>query len=214
MAALIRPETKLVSLTTPHNPTGTEIPADALRAIIAAVEQSNAYLLLDETYRELAPVVRAPWAVESERVISVSSLSKTYGIPGIRLGWLICRDQRLMETLLAGKEQIALGGSVIDEEIARQVLARRETLLPAARAHAAGGFEIAKRWMATEPLLGMGRADRRSRQLSADRGGRGDRPDALSPDPERELRHLRRPRPLVRAGPASLPPRLWLPDAP
>jgi aspartate/methionine/tyrosine aminotransferase len=153
LAALIRPETKLVSLTTPHNPTGTEIPPADLERIIALVEASNAYLLLDETYRELAPDVRAPWAALSPRVLSVSSLSKTYGMPGIRLGWLICQDAALMEQLLAGKEQILLGGSVVDEEIAHQTMVQRDELLAAARAHASRAFAIVRDWMATEALL-------------------------------------------------------------
>jgi aspartate/methionine/tyrosine aminotransferase len=153
VAALIRPETRLVSLTTPHNPTGTEIPETTLQAIINAVERSNAYLLLDETYRELAPVMRPPWAARSSRVISVSSLSKTYGIPGIRVGWIICRDTRLKETLLAAKEQIMLGGSVVDEEIALGVMRNREHLLAEANAHAAAGFALIQRWIEAEPLL-------------------------------------------------------------
>jgi len=51
-------------------------------------------------------------------VISVSSLSKTYGIPGIRIGWLITRDAALMETFLAAREQIGISGSTVDEYIA------------------------------------------------------------------------------------------------
>lgn len=153
IGAMIRPETKLVSLTTPHNPTGTEIPPAEVERIIAIVEGSNAYLLLDETYRELSPVVRPPWAALSSRVISVSSLSKTYGMPGIRLGWLINRDAGLMEQLLAGKEQILLGGSVVDEEIAFQTMLKRDELLATARAHAARAFANTRDWIASEPLL-------------------------------------------------------------
>ncbi|MFM9107098.1 MAG: aminotransferase class I/II-fold pyridoxal phosphate-dependent enzyme, partial [Chloroflexota bacterium] len=54
LAALVTPGTKLVSLTTPHNPTGTELGADELRAIAAIAERAGAWLLVDETYRELA----------------------------------------------------------------------------------------------------------------------------------------------------------------
>src|SRR5262249_9538542 len=118
--AMMRPETRLISVTTPHNPTGTVIPDDTMRALIALAERCDAYLLVDETYRELSDSVQPYWANVSSRVISVASLSKTYGVPGIRLGWLICRDAELMNTLLAGKEQIALGGPVVDEEIAYQ----------------------------------------------------------------------------------------------
>ena len=47
----------------------------------------------------------------SERAISVCSMSKTYGLPGLRIGWLACRDPELLETLLAAKEQILICGS-------------------------------------------------------------------------------------------------------
>ena len=61
----------------------------------------------------------------------MSSLSKTYGIPGIRIGWLITRDRELMRTFLAAKEQIGICGSVVDEEIAYQALRQREAWLAA-----------------------------------------------------------------------------------
>ena len=57
LAALVTPETKLVSLTSPHNPTGTVIPPEDLRAIVGMVERAGTWLLLDETYRELADEV-------------------------------------------------------------------------------------------------------------------------------------------------------------
>ena len=60
-----------------------------------------------------------------ERAISVSSMSKTYGLPGLRIGWIACRDPELAETLLAAKEQILICGSTIDEEMAARVLEAR-----------------------------------------------------------------------------------------
>src|SRR5262249_27993380 len=66
----------------------------------------------------------------SPMALSVSSLSKTYGLPGIRLGWLLCRDPALRETFLAAKEQIFICNSVVDEEIAHQALRRRDSWLP------------------------------------------------------------------------------------
>ena len=153
LATLVTPGTKLVSLTTPHNPTGAVIPPRDLERIVEIVEAAGAWLLLDETYRELAAEVRPPAAALSERVISVSSVSKTYGVPGIRVGWLICRDGALMERFLAAKEQIALAHSVVDEAIALAVLTQRETLLPEIRAHAARNRQTVAAWMGTEPLL-------------------------------------------------------------
>jgi aspartate/methionine/tyrosine aminotransferase len=53
-------------------------------------------------------------------------MSKSYGLPGIRMGWLISQDKKLMETLLAAKEQIFITNSVVDEEIAYQYLCNKE----------------------------------------------------------------------------------------
>lgn len=153
LRAAITPGTKLVSLTTPHNPTGAVIPPADLREIVSMVEAAGAWLLLDETYRELQDFPAPPASTLSARVISVSSISKTYGVPGIRIGWAICRDPQLMETLLAAKEQIALAHSVVDEAIARQILEGRDSLLPDVRAAVRQRRAMVADWLAGEPRL-------------------------------------------------------------
>ena len=78
------------------------------------------------------------------------SLSKTYGLPGIRLGWLVSRDPELYQTLLAAKEQIFICNSIVDEEIAFQALQRRATWLPAIQARIAAGFAVVRDFMAAQ----------------------------------------------------------------
>src|SRR3954469_5667372 len=118
VAAALRPETRLVSLTYPHNPTGAMLEPAQLERLVEIVDaHPSACLLLDETYRELAYGEPLPTVASlSERAIGVSSMSKTYGLPGLRIGWLACRDPDLSETLLAAKEQIVICGATIDEE--------------------------------------------------------------------------------------------------
>ena len=120
IAALMTPRTKLVSLTTPHNPTGTTLDEATLRdASSSSSSAGGARLLLDETYREMTFGEPLPVAASlSPSVISVSSLSKTYGLPGIRIGWLVTRDRALRDRFLAAKEQILISGSLVDETIA------------------------------------------------------------------------------------------------
>jgi aspartate/methionine/tyrosine aminotransferase len=126
---MVTKNTKLVSLTYPHNPTGVMISEETLRKIIHIVEKQNSFLLVDETYREMSFVPRLPVAATlSDRAISISSMSKSYGIPGIRIGWVVCTDKKLMNTLLAAKEQIFITNSVIDEEIAFQYLQKKDKL--------------------------------------------------------------------------------------
>lgn len=153
LASSVTCDTRLVSITTPHNPTGSVLSHDEIDAVIAIAERAGAWLLVDETYRELGPTIAAPIATRSSRVISVSSVSKTYGVPGIRIGWCIATDPGLMTELLAAKEQVALTHSLVDEVIAHRVLSRSETLLPAARARVLGGREQVAKWIADEPLM-------------------------------------------------------------
>jgi aspartate/methionine/tyrosine aminotransferase len=153
LAALITPETALVSLTSPHNPTGAMIPPDDLRAIVAMVERAGTRLLLDETYRELADEPALPASTLSDRVISVSSLSKTYGVPGIRAGWVTCGDQELMTTLLAAQEQAALAHSVLDLAVAEWVLAHRDRFLPEIRTHIATNRAIVRDWIESDERI-------------------------------------------------------------
>jgi aspartate/methionine/tyrosine aminotransferase len=148
LAGLLRPDTKLVSLTYPHNPTGTTLSADELRAVVDLVEERGLRLVLDETYGDLAHGERLPCAASlSERVVAVSSLSKAYGLPGLRIGWLLCRDPQLRETLLAAKEQVLICGATLDEALAARVLQARDRLLPAIRTTVLDHLAVVREWM-------------------------------------------------------------------
>lgn len=154
LASRITPQTRLVSVTYPHNPTGVVLGEAQLRALIELVEQRGCYLLVDETYRDLHRGPAPPAAAQlSTRAISVSSLSKAFGLPGIRIGWIICRNRELQELFLAAKEQIFICNSVVDEEIARRVLSERATLLSGIRARVAENYRAVSEWMAKEQNL-------------------------------------------------------------
>jgi aspartate/methionine/tyrosine aminotransferase len=141
-------ETKLVSITVPNNPTGTVISRADLDTVISLTKNKGVTLLVDETYRDMTFTNRLPVAASlASHVISVSSLSKTYGLPGIRLGWLICQDKKLMAKFLAAKEQIMICGSVVDEEIAYRYMLTRDTRLPLILEEIQARFNIVKEWM-------------------------------------------------------------------
>lgn len=153
----IQPNTRLISLTTPHNPTGQTLTIEQLTQIIQIAEKHNCYLLIDETYRDLTlphtPHALPVAATLHPNVISVSSLSKAYGIPGIRIGWLSTQNPELMHTFLAAKEQICICNSILDEEIAYQILLQKNTFLPPLLQAMHQKYEILKQWLANEPLL-------------------------------------------------------------
>ena len=149
IAARVRPGvTKLISVTCPHNPTGTMLDLAALHALVELAERSGVVLLVDETYRDLTHDAPLPMvATLSTRAISVSSMSKAYGLPGLRVGWAVCRDPELAETLLAAKEQMFICGATLDEAIAARVLADRERILTPILTDARVRLSIVREWM-------------------------------------------------------------------
>lgn len=154
IAARIKPNTRIISITTPHNPTGIVISENALKQLIQLAEKRNCFLLVDETYRDISVDGLPPLAATlSNRVISVSSVSKAFGLPGIRIGWIITKNKKIQETFLAAKEQIFLCNSIVDEEIAYQFLKRQSDYLPAIQQKIATNFKILEDWIQQHPYL-------------------------------------------------------------
>lgn len=154
LASVVTPATKYVSLTCPNNPDGTMLTLDELQAVIDIVERNGTYLLVDETYREMAHREPLPVAATlSDRVVSVSSMSKTYGVPGIRIGWLHTQDAELMQYFLAAKEQMSIHGSILDETVAYHTLLQRDEWLAEALPTIREGKEVVRQWIESEPRV-------------------------------------------------------------
>jgi aspartate/methionine/tyrosine aminotransferase len=147
--AVLSARTKLVSLASPQNPSGVAIPRETVLGILNAMQEvcPQATLLMDETYREAAygddPV--APSAVGlSPRVVSVASLSKCHGAPGLRIGWAITRDPLLREQLVVAKFNTVISCSAVDEALAIGVLEQNQVTR---RAHFATGLAQTAAWV-------------------------------------------------------------------
>jgi aspartate/methionine/tyrosine aminotransferase len=107
LAAAVTPRTKLIYINFPHNPTGATISPSDQRRIIELADSCGACLFSDEVYRglEFDPADRLPSAADLyPRAISLGGMSKAYGLPGVRLGWIACRDAPLVQRLLAAKD--------------------------------------------------------------------------------------------------------------
>jgi aspartate/methionine/tyrosine aminotransferase len=102
LRALLRPETKLVAVNFPNNPTGAVPPREVFQALAALCDERGIVLFSDEVYRglELDPARTLPQACDlSERAVSLNVMSKAYGLPGLRIGWLATHDRALLEQL-------------------------------------------------------------------------------------------------------------------
>jgi len=150
----IKPNTRFISITTPHNPTGMCLTELELMQFIKLAEEKNIWLVVDETYRGLSygPATALAAGI-SNKVISISSLSKAYGLPGLRMGWITCRDTKLQELFLAAKEQIFVCHSVLDETVALQFMQQSEPVLKNIHEKNRKNFELVKTFMHNEKRL-------------------------------------------------------------
>ncbi len=147
-------DVKLISITVPHNPTGTIIEKEEFLKIIHFAKSKRCYILVDETYRELTFGEKLPLAATiDDYAISVESLSKAYGIPGIRIGWIATQNKELIEKFLATKEQICICNSILDEYIAAHVLKNKDKILPQIIEANRLKFDLVKKWIKNEPRL-------------------------------------------------------------
>jgi aspartate/methionine/tyrosine aminotransferase len=121
LEALLRPETSLVVVNVPHNPTGALPPADDWRAIVELLAARGVRLFCDEMYRglELEAGDRLPAAADAiPGAISLSGMSKVYGMAGTRVGWLATRDAEALQHCAALKDYTTICTSAPSEVLA------------------------------------------------------------------------------------------------
>ena len=132
LARLVRARTRLIYVNTPHNPTGSHMTHQELAGVIEIARGCGAVLFCDEVYRDLEhePELRLPAACEAyERAVSLGSMSKSLGLPGLRLGWLASRDRALLEPVLDLKHYTTICSSAPSELLSTIALRNRRTLL-------------------------------------------------------------------------------------
>ncbi len=152
LEALMTAETRMISFTHPNNPTGSMISVEELEALIGFCEDRDVFLLFDETYRDLDfENALPPAATLSPKAISVSTMSKCYGLPGIRIGWLATQNQSILDAILTIREQVTITNNALGEVIALHVLSDREHYLNKARWHVEANRELVTEWIENHP---------------------------------------------------------------
>ncbi|MEM7678897.1 MAG: aminotransferase class I/II-fold pyridoxal phosphate-dependent enzyme [Myxococcota bacterium] len=130
--AAIRPETKLISVNFPNNPTGAVAAHDDYNALIALCRQHGLYLFNDEVYRglELEPQRRLPQIADIyEKGLSLNVMSKAYGLPGLRIGWIASQDTEALRRFERYKHYLSICNAGPSERLARIALRARDTIL-------------------------------------------------------------------------------------
>jgi aspartate/methionine/tyrosine aminotransferase len=132
LVGLVRPSTRLLYVNTPHNPTGTHMTRGIFDQVVDLARAHHLVLFCDEVYRELEydPGDRLPAACDTyERGVTLGSISKSYGLPGLRIGWLVSRDRRLLQDVLDFKHYTTICSSAPSEFLTALALRHGEALI-------------------------------------------------------------------------------------
>jgi len=132
VADAIRPNTKLVTINFPHNPTGTILPLDRYQALIELCRQHGIYILHDEIFHGLGPsgTQHLPYIADVyERGLSLNVMSKAYGLPGLRIGWIACADKDVISKMERMKHYLSICNSGPSENLTQIALRNRDKLL-------------------------------------------------------------------------------------
>jgi hypothetical protein len=147
---LVTPRTKLVVICNPNNPTGARITAAELDAIARAADRHGAWILSDEVYRgaELDGQETASMWGRSPRAIITSGLSKAYGLPGLRIGW-IAAPPALVAALWSYHDYVTIAPGALSDRLARVALSpeRRARLLERTRGILRQNLPLVEAWL-------------------------------------------------------------------
>ncbi|WP_298290361.1 aminotransferase [uncultured Litoreibacter sp.] len=155
LKALIRPDTKLIALNNPNNPTGALMAREMLEQIAELARTCGAYVLCDEVYRGTAQDgdgMTVSMADIYEKGIATASMSKAFSLAGLRVGW-ITGPQDVIAQVMIHRDYDTISVSQLDEYFATMALEAKEKLLTRSRDLTRRNLEVLDAWIEAEPRL-------------------------------------------------------------
>ena len=148
---LATPETRMIVVNTPHNPTGAMLSASELRAIYTLAEDLGAWVLSDEAYRWLDlpgnPPLAPPMRNLGPRAISTGTFSKPFGLPGLRTGWLVAPED-VVRRCWGMRDYISLSPGKLNDALATIAFRHRDQIVSRTRDLVARNLPVAEQWFA------------------------------------------------------------------
>ncbi|MCG7494242.1 aminotransferase [Thalassobius sp. Cn5-15] len=152
---MVRPDTRLIAINNPNNPTGALMDRACLAQIVEMARSVDAWLLCDEVYRGIDQVgdgMTAAIADLYDKGISTASMSKAYSLAGLRVGW-IAGPKELLHDVLLHRDYNTISVGKIDEFLAAIALENRDKILSRSRQITRDNLAILDHWIAAEPLI-------------------------------------------------------------
>ena len=129
LKSLLRPSTRMIVVNNPHNPTGSILSTSDQAEIIKLASEHNIIVFADEIFRPLFHSTEVPTSLMEhssyDRTIVAGSLSKTWGLSGVRIGWVVTRNKEIREACIKIRKWAVQCVSVIDEVVGREILSER-----------------------------------------------------------------------------------------
>jgi aspartate/methionine/tyrosine aminotransferase len=143
--------TKLIAVCNPNNPTGYILKNEEMESIIEAASRAGAWILADEVYagaERLSDEQTPTFYGKYEKVLAVGSLSKAYGLPGLRIGWAV-GPADVIDELWARHEYLTLSATMLSNHLAAYALSPqvRPRLIQRARGYIRRGYPVLEKWM-------------------------------------------------------------------
>jgi aspartate/methionine/tyrosine aminotransferase len=130
--AAIKPNTKLITINFPHNPTGSILPLDRYMALVNLCREHGIYILHDEIFNGLGSTgtQHLPFIADVyERGLSLNVMSKSFGLPGLRIGWIACQDSEVIAKMERMKHYLSICNSGPSEQLTKIALKNKDQLL-------------------------------------------------------------------------------------
>lgn len=153
LEAALRPDTRIVSVNFPNNPTGALPTVEAWQRLAALCDSRGIILFSDEVYRGLEDDPLPQAADLSSRAMSLNVMSKAYGLPGLRVGWIACRDRKVLDRLERAKHYTSICNSAPSEVLALIGLRARDEILSRNRKIIADNIPLFGSFFASFPEL-------------------------------------------------------------
>ena len=150
---LVDENTKMITMNSPNNPSGSLIPKDVMEEVIEVARSVGAYVLCDEVYRGISEDGSYMFSVADlyEKGISVGSMSKCWSMAGVRLGWIVTRDMDLIHRCHERRDYDTISCAVIDDKLAALALANKDKIIERNRAILNTNRQILDDWVNATP---------------------------------------------------------------
>lgn len=129
----LTPRTKLIVITSPHNPTGAMVDDATLDEVAAVARAQGAHVLMDEVYLDVSGDALVPAARRGDVFISTSSLTKSYGLSGLRCGWILSAPD-VAERIRRTRDVVDGTGSIVAERLSVVAFEHLDRLIERAKA--------------------------------------------------------------------------------